>query len=148
MLHRTLLPLREIAGPDNTVSSTCHRLDKAETIFSKWARERRPWLTGPKVKTKAEFEGAGRSNQKPFKTRPFHSHDDLTSCCAGPMEWPVMLLLRAERPAWGPWRKRRAVLRCGGDERRNIQRQRMQTRIHMWAHSSPRDRTGVWEGIE
>ena len=61
---------------------------------------------------------------------------DLWCCC---WSWP----------AWSPWRrKRRAVLRCGADERRNIHRQRMQTRIHTWTYPSQRDRTGGWEGIE
>lgn len=51
-------------------------------------------MTGPKVKTKAVSKGAGRRNQKPFKTRPFHSRDDLTSCWADLAEQPVMLLLK------------------------------------------------------
>lgn len=35
-----------------------------------------------------------REGGKPFKTRPFHSRDDLTSCWADLAERPVMLLLK------------------------------------------------------
>lgn len=70
-----------------------------------------------------EDEGCvqGRRNQKPFKMRLFYSHDDLTFW-AGLVEATCDVAAEAERPDWSPWRTRRLMLRCVGDETTNAQR--------------------------
>ena len=53
-------------------------------------------MTGPKVKGKAVSGGSRKEEPEAFffEMRPFHSRDDLTSCWAGLVERPVMLLLK------------------------------------------------------
>lgn len=127
----------EIAGPDNSPAPSCHHLDKAETIFGKWGRERRQWLTGPKVKAEAVSRGAGRRNLKPFQnetvSQPSWSPFLMGRSCGATCD----IVAEAERP-YSPQRHRSSVPWYEGNETRNTLGHRS-TYMHSLMHTSIRE---------